>query len=83
MHDRWFCHDQTYNNIGDYKAKKKKKIHTEVENEPSLQPIEGEIVNWIPGHARPDIRARGVWRDGRTRFLMFALLTLTLYHSIP
>ena len=45
------------------------KIHTDLETEPSVQPIEGEIVNGIPGNnARPDFRARGVWRDGQNAF---------------
>ena len=43
------------------------KIHTDVETEPSLQPIEGETVNGITGNnARPDVRARCVWRDANT-----------------
>ena len=37
--------------------------------EPSFQPIEGEIVIGIPGdNARPDVRARGAWRDGQNAF---------------
>ena len=70
-----------YNNIRDYEANLLVKIHTEVETEPSLPPIEGEIVNGIPGDtARPDVRTGGVWRDGQKA--LFELLTLTLYHSI-
>ena len=55
-----------HNNIRDYEGNSFAKIHTDVETEPSLQPIEGEIVNGIPGdNAKPDIRARGVWREGQ------------------
>ena len=37
--------------------------------EPSFQSIEGEIVIGIPGdNARPDVRARGAWRDGQNAF---------------
>ena len=43
------------------------KIHTDVETEPSLQPIEGEIVDGIPGdNSRPD--ARGDGESVKTRF---------------
>ena len=79
-----------HNNIRDYEANLLAKIHTDstfssFETEPSLQPVEGEIVNGIPGdNARPSVRAGGVWRKQtvKTRFLMFELLTLTLHHSI-
>ena len=58
-----------HSNIRDYEANLLAKIHTDIETEPSLQPIEGEIVNGIPGdNARSDVRGRGVWRDGRSAF---------------
>ena len=58
-----------HNNVRDYEANLLAKFHTNVETEPSLQPIEGEIVNGIPGdNARPDVRARGVWRYGQNAF---------------
>ena len=58
-----------HNNIRDYEANLLAKFHTNVETEPSLQPIEGEIVNGIPDdNARPDVRARGVWRYGQNAF---------------
>ena len=72
-----------HNNIRDYETNLLAKIHTDLETEPSLQPFEGEIINGIPGdNARPDVRARGVWRDGQNAFLIFRLLTLTLHHII-
>ena len=43
-------------------------MHTDVETEPSLQPIEGEIVNGLPFDVRPNVRARGVWRYGQNAF---------------
>ena len=59
------CH----NNIRDYETNLLAKIHTDVETEPRIQPIEGEIVNGIPGdNAIPDVRARGVWRDCQNAF---------------
>ena len=59
------CH----NNIRDYEANLLAKIHTDVEIEPPIQLIEGEIVNGIAGdNARPDVRARDVWRDGQNAF---------------
>ena len=58
-----------HNNIRDYEANLLVKIHTDVETKPSLQPIDGEIVNGIPGdNAKPDVRARGVWRDDQNAF---------------
>ena len=55
-----------HNNIIEHEANLLAKIHTDVETEPSLQLTEGEIVNGIPGdNAKPDVRARGVWRDGQ------------------
>ena len=48
----------THNKIRDYEANLLAKIHTDVETEPSLQPIEGEIVNGILSqNARPGVRA--------------------------
>ena len=58
-----------HNNIRDYEANLLVKIHRDVETEPSLQPIEREIVDGIHGDdSRPD--ARGVWRDGQNAFFL-------------
>ena len=38
-----------HNNIRDYEANLLAKIHTLIETEPFLQPVEEEIVNGIPG----------------------------------
>ena len=39
----------SHNNIRHYETNLLAKIHTDLETEPSLQPIEGEIINGIPG----------------------------------
>ena len=58
-----------HNSIRDYEGNLLSKVHTDVETVPSLQPVEGEIVNGIPGdNARSDVRARGVWRDSQKVF---------------
>ena len=51
----------------DFEANLLAKIHKDVETEPSLQPTEGKTVNGIIGdNARPDVRARCVWRVANT-----------------
>ena len=58
-----------HNNIKDYEANLLAKIYTDIETETSLQPIERQIVNGIPGdNARLNVRARGVWRDCQNMF---------------
>ena len=58
-----------HNNIRDYETNSLAKIHTDVETEPSLQAIEGEIVSGVPGdNARLDVGARDVWRYGQNAF---------------
>ena len=43
--------------------------HKDVESEPELQPVEGELIDGLAGeNARPDIRARGVWRPGQNAY---------------
>ena len=72
-----------HNNIRDYEAILVAKIHTDVEAEPSLQAIEGEVVTGIPAdNARPNIGLGVYGVMVRTCFLIFELLTLTLHHSI-
>ena len=40
------------------------KIVIDVEAEPELQPVTGEIIERLSGNAsRPDIKARGVWPE--------------------
>ena len=58
-----------HNNIRDFEADILSKIVNDVELEPELQPVSGEIFNGLSGDsARPDIRARGVWRAGQNAF---------------
>ena len=58
-----------HNNIRNFEANLLSKVHSDVQTEPPLQPIDGEIINGADGdNARPDIRARGVWRDGQNAF---------------
>ena len=70
-------------NIRDYEANLLTKIHTDVETEPSLQPIEGEIVmEYLVIMLDPTL-GLGVYEEVvRMCFLMFELLTLTLHDSI-
>ena len=57
------------------------KIVIDVETEPELQPVTGEIIEGLSGNAsRPDIKARGAWRGGQNAFLMLGLQILTLHH---
>ena len=58
-----------HNNIRDFEANLMKKICNDVEVEPRLQPLEGEAINGLEGdEARPDIRARGLWRTAQNAF---------------
>ena len=58
-----------HNNVRDFEANLLSKVCTDVQKEPSLQPLTGER---IAGHseegARPDIRARGFWRPAQNAF---------------
>ena len=58
-----------HNNIRDFEANLMRKVCNDVETEPSLQPINGENVTGLTGdEAKPDVRARGVWRPGQNAF---------------
>ena len=58
-----------HNNVRDFEANLLRTILNDVETEPSLQKIENEEVNGLTGDdAKPDIRARGVWRKGQNAF---------------
>ena len=58
-----------HNNLRDFEANLSRKVHNDVELEPALQPLDGEHVKGISGdEARPDVRARGVWRPGQNAF---------------
>ena len=58
-----------HNNLRDFEADMLSKIVNDVETEPELQPVTGEIIEGLSGNAsRPDIRARGVWRASQNAF---------------
>ena len=58
-----------HNQIRDFEANLLKIAHNDVEIEPELQPItEEQIPGLIGDNARPDIRARSVWRDGQNAY---------------
>ena len=56
----------SHNNVRDFEAEMLSKIVNDVETEPELQLVTGEIIEGLSGNAsRPDIKARGVlWRAG-------------------
>ena len=58
-----------HNNIRDFEASLLSEVHRDVETEPDLQPVAGERISGLVGdNARPDVRARGVWRPGQNAF---------------
>ena len=58
-----------HNNIRDFEANLMRRICNDVEVEPRLQPLEGEVINGLEGdEVRPDIRARGVWRNAQNAY---------------
>ena len=60
-----------HNNLMDFVADMLSRIVNDVETEPELQPVTGEVIEGLSGNAsRPDIRARGVWGAGQNAFLM-------------
>ena len=55
-----------HNNLTDFEADILSKIVNDVETEPELQPVTGEIIEGLSGNdSRPDIRARTLWRVGQ------------------
>ena len=59
------CH----NRIRDFEACLLKKVYNDVELEPQLQHLEGENFIGLTGdNAKPDIRARGFWREAQNAF---------------
>ena len=66
-----------HNNIRDFEANQIKTIRNNVEIKPALQKIENERINGRTGdQARPDIRARGVWRQGQNAFFDIRLTNI-------
>ena len=53
----------------DFEAQLLTEIYNDLEIEPLLQPLEGEIINGLTSvNARSDVRARGCWREGQNAF---------------
>ena len=66
-----------HSNIRDFEANQIKTIQNNIEIKPSLQKIENERINGLRGdQARPDIRARGVWRQGQNAFFDIRLTNI-------
>ena len=60
-----------HNRVRDFEAQLLTEICNDFEIEPPLQPLEGEIINGLTGiNAKPDVRARGFWREGQMPFSM-------------
>ena len=58
-----------HNNLRDFEADMLSKLGNDVETEPELQPVTGEIIEGLSRNPlRPDIRARRVWRAGQNAF---------------
>ena len=58
-----------HNNVRDFEANLLRKVCNDVETEPKLQPLSGEQTSGLTGdEARPDIRARGIWRPGQNGY---------------
>ena len=58
-----------HNNIRDFEANLLHQVCNDVETEPPLQPLEGESIAGLTGdEARPDIQARGFWRNGQNAY---------------
>ena len=58
-----------HDNIRYFEANLLKQTCNDVETEPPLQPLEGELITGLTGEeAQPDIRARGFWRSAQNAY---------------
>ena len=60
-----------HDNIKNFEARMLKLVVNDVEVEPQLQPVTGGIYQKSANtseEARPDVRARGFWRDGQNAY---------------
>ena len=58
-----------HNRVKDFEAQLLTEICNDVEIEPPLQPLEGEIINGLTGvDVRPHVSAREFWREGQNTF---------------
>ena len=68
-----------HNRVRDFEAQLLTEICNDVEIESPLQPLEGKIINGPTGvNAKPDVRARGFWREGQNAFFGLRISTQTL-----
>ena len=66
-----------HNNIWDFEANLLTQICQDVEKEPPLQPLDGEVISGlVEDGARPDIRARGFWCAAQNAFFDIRLTNL-------
>lgn len=66
-----------HNNIRDFEANLLAQVCTDVEREPPLQPLSGEIVDGnTDDGARPDVRARGFWCPAQNAFFDIRLTNI-------
>ena len=66
-----------HNNIRDFETNLLTQVCSDVEKEPSLQPLDGEIVRGAAEDgARPDIRARGFWCPAQNAFFDIRLTNI-------
>ena len=58
-----------HNRVKEFETQLHTEICNDVEIEPPMQPLEGEIINGLTGvNAKLDVRARGFWREGQNAF---------------
>ena len=58
-----------HSNIHDFEANLLRITHNNVEVEPQLQQVDNEQLNGVKeDNARPDIRAKGVWRNAENAY---------------
>ena len=58
-----------HNNMDDFEANLLRIVHNDVEVEPQLQQVDNEQFNGLKeDNARPDIRAKGVWRNAQIAY---------------
>ena len=67
-----------YNNVRDFEANLLETVHNDVETEPDLQLVTNEQITGLTnGNARPDIRARGVWRHRQNTYFDVRITNVT------
>ena len=71
----------SHSNIRDFETNLLRIVHNDVEVEPQLQQLDNEQFNGLKEDtARPDINAKGVWRNAQNAYLMCESRILILTH---